>query len=181
MDHRVDILRAVPGLFGIPPAELAALARAFRLVDVLDATLCVEGGAADALFILAEGRCAVSRRTASGAEVGVAELTAGCVFGHLALLRPGPRVATVRTRGPARLLVLSLDDAHDLLRNGPLHVTSALRRALIVATSRQLTAATQATATLARGAGLCDPDPRAPAQPIPVLQESEILVVDPRW
>lgn len=181
MDHRATILRQVPGLFGIPANELDELARSFRLIDVLDADLCTEGAAPRALFVLAEGRCEVSRTTPGGQRTRVAQLSPGCLFGHLSLLTEGVRTATVRTLGPARVLELPLDEARALLKNGPLHVTSALRRALIVATARQLSAATRTTAELARSAGLCAPDPTRASLPLPAVEEAEILLADPRW
>ena len=181
MDHRTEFLRRVPGLFGVPSADLAALARSFRLMDVLDADLCTEGDQPRALFVLAEGRCEVTRTTPGGQRFRVAELSPGCLFGHLSLLTDGVRSATVRALGPARVLELPLDEARALLKNGPLHVTSALRRALIVATARQLSAATRTTAELARSAGLCTPDPAQVTHPLPAVEEAEILLADPRW
>lgn len=181
MDHRALILRDLPGVAPLPEPELHTLARAFRLMDVLDAVLCAEGAPAEALFVLAEGTCAVTRRTAAGAVVPVATLRPGAMFGHLALLRPGPRLATVTSQGPARLLELPLERARALLESGPQQVSSALRRALIVATSRQLAGATAAAAALARAAGRCEADPGPSPQAIPTVEESEILLADPRW
>ena len=191
MDYRVQVLRDVPGLSEVPEPDLARLALEFELIDVLDATLCAEGEPSEMLYVLAEGQCEVIKTTPGGKRYRVAVLTPGCLFGHLGVLHTGPRTATVVARGPARVLRMPTTWARQLLRNGPLQVTSPFRRALIVALGRQLASATTTTTKLAIDAGLGVAGATAPgslaglddstAQGDPSQAETELLRAQPTW
>lgn len=192
MDYRVQVLRDVPGLSEVAEPDLARLALEFELIDVLDATLCAEGEPSEMLYVLAEGQCEVLKTTPNGRRFRVAVLTPGCLFGHLGVLATGPRTATVIARGPARVLRMPTTWARQLLRNGPLQVTSPFRRALIVALGRQLASATSTTAKLAIDAGLgvaasAGAEARAPlegpAAPAEgaAEREGDLLRAQPTW
>lgn len=192
MDYRVQVLRDVPGLREVPEPDLARLAQEFELIDVLDATLCAEGEPSEMLYVLAEGQCEVLKTTPNGRRFRVAVLTPGCLFGHLGVLHTGPRTATVIARGPARVLRMPTTWARQLLRNGPLQVTSPFRRALIVALGRQLASATATTTKLAIDAGLGVAASAAPAHaPLPdsptiqggaaADREGDLLRAQPTW
>lgn len=64
----------------------------------------------DAIFLLYEGEITISTRDSSGGEVVLATLTErGAFFGEISLVDPGPRSATVKSKGEAGLLALSLE------------------------------------------------------------------------
>ncbi len=67
--------------------------------------ICCEGERGDCMFVIQSGR-AQALRLEGGTEVVVGELSAGDIFGEMAIFDRQPRSATVRARGPARVLTL---------------------------------------------------------------------------
>lgn len=67
--------------------------------------ICQQGERAERLFVVQEGRAAVFR-VEGGVEVEVGELSAGDVFGEMAIVDNHPRSAMVRAKGKARVLTL---------------------------------------------------------------------------
>jgi CRP-like cAMP-binding protein len=77
-----------------------------------------QGDPGDELFLIQSGEAHVFRTFAGEGERSVAKLGPGDVFGELALLRSGPRSATVRAAGSSPLLVsvVERDTYLDLIR-----------------------------------------------------------------
>lgn len=165
-DYRIQILAEVPGLTDAPPSALAELARWWEVREVNDAPICQEREAAETLFVLAEGSAIVLKTAANGRRYQVATLTPGCLFGHVSVMTLARRTASVRAVGPVKLLQMTARRAREVLRSDNFLVASPFRRALIVAMSRQLYAATATTMKLAFDAGLTSPGVTAPARPI---------------
>ncbi len=67
--------------------------------------ICCQGEPGDWMYVIQAGRAEVVRDV-DGAEVAVGELEAGDVFGEMAVFDRQPRSATVRAKGPARVLTL---------------------------------------------------------------------------
>ncbi len=67
--------------------------------------VCRQGEIGNCMFVVLAGRLSVFREE-DGAERLVGELEGGEVFGEMAILDHGPRSATVRARGKARVLTL---------------------------------------------------------------------------
>ncbi len=67
--------------------------------------ICREGDRGDSMFVIQSGRAEAVRYN-GGAEHVVGELKAGDVFGEMAIFDRQPRSATVRAKGPARVLTL---------------------------------------------------------------------------
>lgn len=164
MRDRVQILRDLPGLAHTDAAALEALAGALRPRAFKDELICREGDVADRLWILAEGTAEVHKRSASGRDRVVAALSPVSLFGHVALFTSAGRTATIRAKGKVELLQMSSTEAHILLRTAPHAVSGAFRRALIVALSQQLTAATQTLWRLADHVGATEPLPPEEAE-----------------
>jgi CRP-like cAMP-binding protein len=77
-----------------------------------------EGDAGAHYYLIAEGRCVVTREPAPGApRQPLAVLGPGEAFGEEALLSGGPRNASVAMLGPGRVMRLSKPDFLELLRN----------------------------------------------------------------
>ncbi len=67
--------------------------------------ICRQGEAGDSMYVVQAGRVVVVRWE-SGAEVVIARLQAGDIFGEMAIFDRQPRSATVRADGKARVLTL---------------------------------------------------------------------------
>ena len=92
-----------------------------------------QGEAGSRFFLLARGRVEVVRAEPGGAEMRVSELGPGEYFGELALLRGGPRNATVRAITPVDVLSMERGDFLALATHGPFfmdHLESAVRERL---------------------------------------------------
>jgi NTE family protein len=98
-----DLLRSVPLFAGLPAADLDALRRAGRTVNVAAGEwLFRQGDNADALYVVRSGFLEVHR---DGHVVGT--LSRGDVLGELGLLTRSPRAAGVRARRDSELLRIS--------------------------------------------------------------------------
>jgi MFS family permease len=132
------LLRGVAFLAPLPPAGLDRVSRHAEWLDVDDGTtVIVEGDVGDAYYVIADGRCSVTRDgRALHDSLGVGE-----GFGEIALMLDRPRTATVTAVGPARLLRVERED-----------FLAAVSRNL----DGQRTASEVATAHLARDSELDD-------------------------
>lgn len=67
--------------------------------------ICCEGDPGDCMYIIQSGH-AQALRSDNGGEVVVGDLAPGDIFGEMAIFDRQPRSATVRAKGPARVLTL---------------------------------------------------------------------------
>lgn len=153
-----EVLGRLPGLREAGATSLGALAEQFDRTEYRDGELiCDEGSPAETLYVLARGTVEVRKRSISGREHKVAELSAPCLFGHVGVLAMAERTASIRARGDVEVLHMSARRARVIMRTGDVEVASPFRRALIVAMCQQLSSATAAVANLAVDAGVAEP------------------------
>jgi CRP-like cAMP-binding protein len=112
---KIELLKRVPLFERCSRRELGQIA---MLADELDLPgardLTREGAGGFEFIILIEGKADVVR----GVRV-VNELGPGDFVGEIALVSGKPRTATVRTRGPARVLVISASGFRTLMHDVP--------------------------------------------------------------
>jgi CRP-like cAMP-binding protein len=112
---KIELLQRVPLFYSCSKQELGLIA---QLADELDLpaarNLTREGAGGFEFIILVEGAADVVRK---GRVVN--ELGPGDFVGEIALVSGKPRTATVRTRGPARILVLAASGFRTLMRDVP--------------------------------------------------------------
>ncbi len=143
---------------GVSPDGLAEVLRAGTTRQLLDdETLCQEGGQAEAIYFLVEGRLRVTRADGQGSQRKLAEVEAPAMVGHMAVIDRSPRSATVRALGPAQVVSLDSSTAQRLLGRRDT-AGAALRRLLLTCLSRQLTQGNTRIRLLMRG----DPAPASP-------------------
>jgi len=112
---KVELLRRVPLFSGCSKRELeeiSAIADEFGLEANRDLTR--EGASGHEFLVLVEGSADVVRK---GRRVNT--LHSGDFLGEIALITGAPRTATVTTRKPARMLVITARDFKSLLRRVP--------------------------------------------------------------
>jgi CRP-like cAMP-binding protein len=110
-------LRGIPLLAPLSRHMLDEVAARLHREHVPAQTVIVrEGEPGDRLYIVYSGEVEVVGRDPWGHEVTIATQGKATYFGEIALLRAGPRTATVRARGPVTLYSLSRADFQELLR-----------------------------------------------------------------
>ena len=115
-----DRLRLIPLLEHLDPALLEEISLRFASEQVpADRLVLEEGDPGDRFYLVARGRAAVSRRDLGGEERTVAVLEKGDHFGEIALLRDGPRTATIRTLEPCLFLTLQRGAFLKLVERAP--------------------------------------------------------------
>jgi drug/metabolite transporter (DMT)-like permease len=107
--------RSATPLAWLPRRERWKLARMAGSVDVpAGRRIVAQGAPADAFFVIERGRASVERD-----ERHLAELRPGDFFGELALLRDGPRTASVVAASDMRVRVIPRREFRDALRRLP--------------------------------------------------------------
>jgi CRP-like cAMP-binding protein len=114
-DAKIELLKRVPLFAECSKSELGQIS---ALADELDLpaerNLTSEGAGGFEFFVLVEGEADVVRQ----GEV-VNELGPGDFIGEIALVTGRPRTATVRTRGPSRLLIMTASAFRALMHDVP--------------------------------------------------------------
>jgi CRP/FNR family cyclic AMP-dependent transcriptional regulator len=121
-DAKIELLKRVPLFAGCSKRELGEIA---GLADELPLpgarNLTSEGASGWEFIVLVEGEADVLRNGRL-----VAGLGPGDFVGEIALVTGRPRTATVRTRGPSRVLVLTASAFRTLMRDVPSIQTKVL-------------------------------------------------------
>jgi CRP/FNR family transcriptional regulator, cyclic AMP receptor protein len=112
---KIELLKRVPLFERCSQRELAQIAALTDELYLPEARNLTEEGAEGSEFlVLVEGEADVVRK---GRKVN--ELGPGDFIGEIALVSGRPRTATVKTRGPARLLVLTASAFRTLMHDVP--------------------------------------------------------------
>ncbi len=109
--------------------------------------ICREGGPANDLYFLLEGRVQVRMRDYLGVEQDLAQLGAPTMFGHMGLIDGSPRSATCIALGEARINILDRDRYQGLVEDPGVR-GDMFRRLMISAMNRQLSGGNQALRSL---------------------------------
>ncbi|MGB0092217.1 MAG: cyclic nucleotide-binding domain-containing protein [Solirubrobacteraceae bacterium] len=110
--HRERSYSVITDLPTVPADSIVAWLQ--RLEVPAGETIVRQGAPADRFFILVEGEADVSRDD-GGEPHPVASLSAGQLFGEVAIMRDLPRTATVRAKTDTKLLALERDTFRDLI------------------------------------------------------------------
>ena len=99
-------------------------------------TLFREGEAGKELYILAEGKVAISIRIPDGAEQQIAQFSPGDFFGEMSIFDNAPRSATCRALTRSVVFSLSKDAFSDIITQHPRIALKLMYRMLNVTTQR---------------------------------------------
>jgi CRP-like cAMP-binding protein len=114
-DAKIELLKRVPLFAACSKSELEQVAAFTDELDLpAERNLTSEGSDGFEFLILVEGEADVVRQ---GAVVN--ELGPGDFIGEIALVTGRPRTATVRTRGPARILIMTASGFRTLMHDVP--------------------------------------------------------------
>jgi CRP-like cAMP-binding protein len=112
---KVDLMARVPLFAGLSKGELGQVASIADEIDLpANKVLIREGERGREFFVLLEGEAEVARK---GRKLAIRR--SGDFFGEIALVSSLPRTATVKTREPARALVIRDVEFRALLRRTP--------------------------------------------------------------
>jgi CRP-like cAMP-binding protein len=113
--EKVELLSNVSLFSDCGQSELSRIASSMEEIRVEPGTvLTKEGEPGEEFYVVAEG---LAEATIEGNKVG--SIRPGSFFGEMALLDQGPRVATVTTALPSRLLVLQAKAFAKLVKDYP--------------------------------------------------------------
>jgi len=116
----LESLRAIPLFSQVSDADLELIAS--LLIErryARNTTIVEEGLPGDYMYVIREGRVKVTKLSDEGREKILNFLDEGGFFGEMALLDRAPRIASVKTLKPVRLLALSRTDFLNALRTSP--------------------------------------------------------------
>lgn len=133
-------LADVPIFAGLGDATLRGLETQTRVRQYpAGQILCSEGDPGEDLLLLEAGTVRVSRFSAGGQEVVLAEVAAPVAFGELALIDREPRSATLTATSDVRIRYLGRHAVFDLLSREPAVAIAMLRRlaAMVRATNER--------------------------------------------
>jgi CRP/FNR family cyclic AMP-dependent transcriptional regulator len=136
---RVLLLRRVPLLAALPPADLQRVAGITTEQDFVDGeVLCEQGEAGDEMYVICSGKVRVVVSTGAQNEKEIARRAAGDVVGEMSIISGDTRMASVIAVNDVRVLCLDRLSFESLLRERP-EVSMAVMRELCTRL-RQLTA-----------------------------------------
>jgi len=116
----LESLRRIPLFAQVSEGDLEFLAS--YLIErrfPRNTTIVEEGLPGDYMYVLREGRVKVTKLADEGREKILGFIDEGGFFGEMALIDRAPRVASVKTLKPVRLLALSRNDFLSVLRKSP--------------------------------------------------------------
>jgi CRP-like cAMP-binding protein len=126
---RVNALKTIPLLAGLPHSDLEQLAKKVNEVRHSKGTEIIkEGTSGSSVFLIIDGLCEVRRSNNRIRELGKGEF-----FGEISILDPAPRTATVRAVEDSVLLVLEGYDFRTALKS-----SREMSQRLIVALAERL-------------------------------------------
>jgi len=113
-------LKAIPMMSELEDDLVTAVAQRMKSETIDAGQLVVkEGDDGDRFYVIAQGKCEVHTRGMHGERLRLAVLGDGDYFGEIALIKHGPRTASVQSLTPAILLSLSKEDFAKLLGKSP--------------------------------------------------------------
>lgn len=119
-DDWMTRLLQTPAFQMVPPANLQAIFMRMERLDAAPGQIVVrQDEPGDYFYVIAEGRCMVTREQPRQKALRLAELESGSCFGEEALIADSPRSATVTMLTRGSLMRLAKEDFRQLL-NEPL-------------------------------------------------------------
>ena len=116
----LESLRGIPLFASVADDDLEAVAE--QMIErrfPKNATIVEEGLPGDYMYVIREGRVAVTKLSEDGREKILEFLEAGSFFGEMSLLDRAPRSASVTALGETRIFALARHDFLNLLRTNP--------------------------------------------------------------
>ena len=128
--ERVLLLRRVPLLVGLSPADLQHVAAISDEQDFMDGeTICEQGEAGNEMYVIVAGEVRIVVNSEGQPEKEIARRVDGDVVGEMSLISGDTRIASVIAFGEVRALCIDRLNFESLLRERP-EVSLAVMREL---------------------------------------------------
>jgi CRP-like cAMP-binding protein len=115
-----ELLARVDLFAELQPDELDRLAGASSREDLRRGDIIFrERDAPDRLYVVLEGRIAISKRSADGREAVVALMEPGDLFGDMGLFQPQGRSAEARALEPSAVLAVAFEPVREIYEDRP--------------------------------------------------------------
>jgi CRP/FNR family transcriptional regulator, cyclic AMP receptor protein len=115
-----DLLAGVDLFADLRSDEMARLADASRQEELRRGdVLFREGDEADRLYVVVQGRIAISKRSVDGRESVVALMEEGDLFGEMGLFQPQGRSAEARALEPSTVLAVAFGPVREIYEERP--------------------------------------------------------------
>lgn len=113
-------LTALQIFHGLEEEEAAMICEALETISYKTGdTILNEGDSIQALWIILEGKCNVTRECRPGSERTLAALTAGDVFGEMSFVRTAPHSASIKAVSDVRVCAYRREDFLALVGKRP--------------------------------------------------------------
>ncbi len=137
MNTNVEILRKIDMLSPLSGEEIDQIYSRMRTIVIEKGeALFHEGDNGDEMYIVVEGKVAISVNTPDGSKVEIAVITEGNFFGEMTIFENVPRSATCATKEKTRLLAFGKADFFDLMENYPATAIKIMHRMLTTTAKR---------------------------------------------
>ncbi len=125
-----SLLQHIPLFASLPESELQHLEACLRPLDLAASTVLFrEDERGEAFYLILNGEIEIVKAAGTADERLLGVRGPGDYLGEMSLLNPdGLRTATVRTRTPSTLLLLTREDFNDLLARRPVLAYDMVRR-----------------------------------------------------
>ena len=128
LETEVQSLRQVPMFRDIDPARLKLLAFTSERVNFAEGQkFFSQGDAADAAYVILQGKADVSLESAGGSAIKVAELGQNALVGEMGILSDSPRSATIIAAAPTTALRIDKRVFLELLTQFPQMSVAVMR------------------------------------------------------
>jgi len=128
--ERVLLLRRVPLLADLSPADLQRVASISTELDFVDGDMiCEQDEPGDEMYVIISGDVRIVVSHDGESEKEIAHRSAGDVVGEMSIISGGPRIASVLAVGDVRILCIDRLSFESLLRERP-EVSMAVMREL---------------------------------------------------
>ncbi len=118
-ETRVGILKKVHLFHGLSDDELKSIAESFSESEYAEGEVIFEQGSkAESFFLIFKGKVSIIRKR-NGKDEWLAQFVNNDYFGEMALVSNRARSATVTALVPTTVLVLSLENFHQLIKKNP--------------------------------------------------------------
>jgi CRP-like cAMP-binding protein len=115
-----DLLASTDFFSGVSPEALARMTAAGKARDLVRGdVLFAEGDPTSELYVVVDGRIAITTRNPDGRETVLALMEAGDLFGELGLLDGLPRSAEGRALEPSRVVAIPYSPIEAVFREEP--------------------------------------------------------------